>query len=96
MSVPPQTTFKNMEPSPALEVRMRPQDQAHEGSDRAVRGAFNATFRRLEDHVRRLAGQVKRHEAPLLRSRVANLSPMRIAASSRPATGWRPIPGAAA
>lgn len=44
---------------------------AHEDPYVVVRDAFDAAVRQLEDHVRRLGGQVKRHEEPLLHGRVA-------------------------
>lgn len=40
-----------------------PADQAHEDVYVAIRDAFNAATRRLEDHVRTLRGKVKTHEA---------------------------------
>lgn len=113
MTVPVQVTFKDMEPSPALEARIRAkaaqldrfesdiqrcrvtvdaphrhhhqgflyrirvevvvprgdivvtrehaQDHAHEDAYVAVRDAFDAVVRQLEDHVRGLRGQVKHH-----------------------------------
>ena len=39
-------------------------DHAHEDVYVAIRDAFNAARRRLQDRERRVAGQVKRHEAP--------------------------------
>jgi cold shock CspA family protein len=48
----------------------RPQDHAHEDAYVAVRDAFDAVMRQLEDHVRKLDGRVKTHEEPL-RGRVA-------------------------
>lgn len=123
MTVPLQITFKGVEPSPALEARIRekaaklgrfadriqrcrvtvdlphrhrhkgrlwririelvlprgriviaregPEDHAHEDPFVAVRDAFDAAVRRLEDHQRRLDGRVKHHESPLLHGRVA-------------------------
>lgn len=123
MAVPLQITFKGMEPSPALEARVRdkaaklerfegdilrchvtveaphrhhrqgrlylvhvevfvprgdvsvtresPRDHAHEDPYVAVRDAFDAVARQLEDHVRRLDRRVKRHEPPQLHGRVA-------------------------
>jgi cold shock CspA family protein len=41
------------------------EDHAHEDAFVAVRDAFNAARRRLQDHERRFAGQIKAHEAPL-------------------------------
>jgi ribosomal subunit interface protein len=38
---------------------------AHEDVYVAIRDAFNAASRQLEDHVRRMRGDVKTHEAPL-------------------------------
>jgi ribosomal subunit interface protein len=38
---------------------------AHEDVYVAIRDAFNAASRQLEDHVRRMRGDVKAHEAPL-------------------------------
>jgi ribosomal subunit interface protein len=40
------------------------QDHAHEDVYVAIRDAFNAAGRQLEDHVRRLRADVKTHEAP--------------------------------
>ena len=114
MSIPLQITFKGMDPSPALEARVReqaarlerfagrirhchitmeaphrhqhqgrlyrarialdvpgaeivighegPKDPAHEDAFVALRDAFDAATRRLEDHVRRRRGQMKQHE----------------------------------
>jgi cold shock CspA family protein/ribosome-associated translation inhibitor RaiA len=42
-----------------------PRDHAHEDVYVAIRDAFNAAVRRLEDHVRARGGKVKAHEAPL-------------------------------
>ena len=42
-----------------------PRDHAHEDVYVAIRDAFNAAVRRLEDHVRKRRGKVKAHEAPL-------------------------------
>jgi cold shock CspA family protein/ribosomal protein S28E/S33 len=39
-------------------------DHAHEDAYVAVRDAFNAARRRLQDHERRFAGQIKAHETP--------------------------------
>ena len=39
-------------------------DHAHEDPYVAIRDAFNAARRRLQDHQRRFAGKVKQHEAP--------------------------------
>ncbi|MCB1441854.1 MAG: ribosome-associated translation inhibitor RaiA [Methyloceanibacter sp.] len=41
--------------------RAKPQDHAHEDVYLAVRDAFNAAGRRLEDHARRMRGDVKTH-----------------------------------
>ncbi len=42
-----------------------PRDHAHEDVYVAIRDAFNAATRRLEDHVRERRGKVKAHEVPL-------------------------------
>jgi ribosomal subunit interface protein len=42
-----------------------PRDHAHEDIYVAIRDAFNAAVRRLEDHVREHGGKVKVHEVPL-------------------------------
>jgi ribosomal subunit interface protein len=42
-----------------------PRDHAHEDVYVAIRDAFNAAVRRLEDHVREQRGKVKMHEVPL-------------------------------
>ena len=42
-----------------------PRDHAHEDVQVAIRDAFNAAVRRLEDHARRRGGKVKTHAAPL-------------------------------
>jgi len=42
-----------------------PKDHAHEDVYVAIRDAFNAAVRRLEDHVRERRGKVKAHEMPL-------------------------------
>jgi ribosome-associated translation inhibitor RaiA len=39
-------------------------DHSHENVQVAIRDAFNATERRLEDVVRKMRGQIKRREAP--------------------------------
>lgn len=44
--------------------RNPPADHAHEDAYVAIRDAFSAARRRLQDHARRFAGQVKTHEAP--------------------------------
>jgi ribosome-associated translation inhibitor RaiA len=41
-----------------------PQNHAHEDINVAIRDAFNSAGRQLEDHVRRMRGDVKRHAAP--------------------------------
>lgn len=123
MTVPLQVTFKDMDPSPALESRIRakaarlerfaddilrchvtveaphrhhhqgrlyrarvevfvprgdvivtregPLNHAHEDPYVAVRDAFDAAIRQLEDHVRRLRGDVKHHEPVMRRGRIA-------------------------
>jgi len=43
----------------------RPQDQAHEDVYVAIRDAFNAAGRLLEDHARKFRGDVKTPELPL-------------------------------
>jgi ribosomal subunit interface protein len=42
-----------------------PLDHAHEDVYVAIRDAFDAARRRLEDHVRRFRGDVKTHEVPV-------------------------------
>lgn len=42
-----------------------PRDHAHEDVYVAIRDAFNAAVRQLEDHVREHRGKVKAHEVPL-------------------------------
>ena len=42
-----------------------PKDHAHEDVQVAIRDAFNAAVRRLEDHVRERSGKVKIHPAAL-------------------------------
>jgi len=42
-----------------------PKDHAHEDVHVAIRDAFNAAVRRLEDHVRERRGKVKAHQVPL-------------------------------
>ncbi|TVQ35001.1 MAG: HPF/RaiA family ribosome-associated protein [Geminicoccaceae bacterium] len=46
-------------------TRTGPQNQAHEDVYVALRDAFDATVRRLQDAVRQVRGRVKHHEAPL-------------------------------
>lgn len=48
--------------------------QAHEDLYVAVRDAFDAVRRQLEDHARRRRGEVKHHEGPLV-GRVVELEP---------------------
>ena len=45
--------------------RSGPENQAHEDVYVAVRDAFNAATRRLQDHVRKATGHVKTHEVPV-------------------------------
>ncbi|UCH75918.1 MAG: HPF/RaiA family ribosome-associated protein [Rhodospirillales bacterium] len=45
--------------------REGPQDHAHEDVYVAIRDAFNATIRQLEDHERKRRGKVKTHEVPV-------------------------------
>lgn len=52
-------------------TRESPQDHSHEDPYVAVRDAFDAAIRQIESHVRKLRGEVKRHEPPLLNGRVA-------------------------
>ncbi len=52
-------------PGKRIVVRRSPAEhQAHEDVYVAVRDAFDAARRRLEDHVRRMRGDVKAHDAP--------------------------------
>jgi ribosomal subunit interface protein len=126
MQTPLQITFRDMDPSPAIEARIRekaaklerffdritscrvvvearnkhqrtgrlyavridlrlpgeevvaghghPQDHAHEDVHVAIRDAFDALGRRLEDHARRFRAEVKQHTAPA-HGRVARLFP---------------------
>jgi ribosomal subunit interface protein len=53
--------------------RSGPENQAHEDVYVAVRDAFNAATRRLQDHVRKATGHVKTHEVPV-HGTVARLS----------------------
>jgi ribosomal subunit interface protein len=46
-------------------TRTGPKDHAHEDVYVAIRDAFDAAVRRLEDHVRERRGKVKVHEVPL-------------------------------
>jgi ribosomal subunit interface protein len=116
MQIPLEISFRNMDPSPAVEARIRekaeklerfhdriigctvvveaphrhqhkgklytvridisvpgkdvvvdrtkPLNHAHEDVYVAVRDAFAAAVRRLEDHARRMRGDVKTHAAP--------------------------------
>jgi ribosomal subunit interface protein len=116
MQIPLQISFRNMDPSPTIEARIRekaaklerfhdriigctvvveaphrhhhkgklynvrvdvsvpgkdvvvdhakPLDHAHEDVYVAIRDAFDAAARRLEDHARRMRGDVKSHAAP--------------------------------
>jgi len=52
--------------------RNTPADRAHEDADIAVRDAFNAAPRRLQDRHRRQQGKTKTHEAPA-EGRIARL-----------------------
>jgi len=113
MQIPLQISFRNMDPSPAVEERIRkkavklerfhdriigctvvveaphrhhhkgklykvridigmpgkdvhvnqegPKNQAHEDVNVAIRDAFDAAVRQLEDHARKLRGDVKSH-----------------------------------
>jgi len=42
-----------------------PKDHAHEDIYTAINDAFDAAYRRLEEHTRRVRGDVKAHEEPL-------------------------------
>jgi cold shock CspA family protein len=46
-------------------TRTGPRDHAHEDVYVAIRDAFRAAVRQLEDHVRERGGKVKVHEVPL-------------------------------
>lgn len=46
-------------------TRQGPRDHAHEDVYVAVRDAFEAAYRRLEDYARKARGDVKTHDAPL-------------------------------
>ncbi|MCU0983429.1 MAG: cold shock domain-containing protein [Acetobacteraceae bacterium] len=48
-----------------------PKDHAHEDPYVALRDAFAAAVRRLEDHIRKRGGYVKQHEPALIPGRVA-------------------------
>lgn len=54
--------------------RTGPKQHAHEDVYVALRDAFNAAARQLEDHARKVRGDVKTHEAPL-HGRVLQLFP---------------------
>jgi len=60
-------------PGAEIVVTRNPPDHAHESLLVAVRDAFDAVRRRLEDHGRRVRGEVKTHEAPP-HGRVASLN----------------------
>jgi cold shock CspA family protein len=50
-----------------VEVNREPgMDHAHEDLNVSIRDAFSAARRRLQDHMRRLDGQTKQHESPLI------------------------------
>ena len=51
-----------------------PRNQAHEDIYVAIRDAFNAAARRLEEHAHKIRGEVKSHEVPA-HGRVARLFP---------------------
>jgi ribosomal subunit interface protein len=126
MQIPLEITFRNMDPSAAVEARLRekaekldrfhdhimscrivveaphahhhqgklfqvrldikvpgkelaishqgPKNHAHEDVYVAIRDAFNAAIRRLDEHLRRERGDVKAHEPPP-HGRIAELSP---------------------
>ena len=62
-------------PKNEIIVNRHPEKTAlHESLESAVRDAFSAAVRRLEDHVRRIRGDVKFHEAPP-HGRVSKLFP---------------------
>jgi len=52
-------------------TKENPRNQTHEDPMVAIRDAFDAAVRQLEDHVRKLGGRTKHHESPLLRGRIA-------------------------
>lgn len=52
----------------------KPQTHAHEDVYVAIRDAFSAARRRLQDHARRVDGRVKAHKPPL-HGRIARLIP---------------------
>lgn len=51
---------------PVVTNREPGEHHAHEDIYVAIRDAFDAARRRLEDHMRRLDGKMKQHEAPLI------------------------------
>jgi len=55
--------------------RERSEDHAHEDVYVAIRDAFDAVRRRVEDHERRGRGRVKHHEPPQQHARVSALYP---------------------
>ena len=55
LSVPGGKVVVNREPG---------EDHAHEDMHVAIRDAFDAARRRLQDHMRRMNGTIKQHEAP--------------------------------
>lgn len=60
-------------PGGAVVVNREPgQDHAHEDLHVAIRDAFDAVRRRLQDHMRRLDGQTKQHELPSI-GRIASV-----------------------
>lgn len=61
---------------PVIVNREPGQHHAHEDIYVAIRDAFDAARRRLEDHMRRLDGKVKQHEAPTI-GRIVRLFPDR-------------------
>ena len=56
LAVPGGTIVANREPG---------ENHAHEDMHVAIRDAFDAARRQLQDHMRRLDGHTKQHEAPL-------------------------------
>jgi cold shock CspA family protein/ribosome-associated translation inhibitor RaiA len=62
-------------PGGSLDVnRAKPASHAHEDVYVAIRDAFSAARRQLQDHARKLGGDVKAHETPL-HGRVVRLVP---------------------